>query len=82
MADRTGDFLDITAKESGLVLQSKWSGIATSLVPKNELEFFSKHQPVLLKFTEDEKGNMTQMLASDCDPWTKARPLTATRTAA
>jgi hypothetical protein len=43
------------------------------LLPENELEFFSKHEPIVLKFTKDGNGNVTQLLVGGRDPWTKVQ---------
>ena len=72
-ADMPGDFLEITARESGLVIRESGKKIDTGLVPENELEFFSKHEPTSLKFTKDANGNVTQVQFADRDVWTKVR---------
>ncbi|CAA9314055.1 MAG: hypothetical protein AVDCRST_MAG56-6510 [uncultured Cytophagales bacterium] len=68
-----GNFLEITAREGGLVMRESGKKIDMGLVPENELEFFSKHHPFVLKFTKDGNGNVTQAQFSDRDVWTKVR---------
>jgi hypothetical protein len=72
-AAHPGHFFEVTAKEGGLVMRESGKGIDMSLVPENELEFFSKHQPLSLRFTKDGNGNVTQMLVSGRDPWMKVQ---------
>ncbi|MBD0254599.1 MAG: M56 family metallopeptidase [Cytophagales bacterium] len=73
MVDRPGDFLQVTAKENGLVVKASWSASENSVVPENELAFFSKKNPFSLQFTKDARGNVTQLLVSDHDLWTKVQ---------
>jgi hypothetical protein len=70
-AAHPGHFFEITAREGSLVMRETGKGIDMKLVPENELEFFSKSQSLSLKFTKDGNGNVTQMLVSDRDVWTK-----------
>ncbi len=70
-AAHPGHFFEITAREGGLVMRETGKGIDMKLVPENELEFFSKSQPLSLRFTKDGNGNVTQMLVSGRDVWTK-----------
>jgi hypothetical protein len=61
------------ARESGLVMRESGKKIDMGLLPENELEFFSKHEPIVLKFTKDGNGNVTQLLVGGRDPWTKVQ---------
>ncbi len=54
-------------------MRASWSGIETRLVPESELKFFAKMHPTSLQFTKDAQGNVTQLVFSDNERWTKVK---------
>ncbi|WP_428329807.1 M56 family metallopeptidase [Mucilaginibacter sp.] len=68
-----GQFIQISATDSGLVLKQLWDDHQIDFVATDKLDFFSKNQPgFTLQFTSDNAGNITQVLAFGQDVWVKA----------
>jgi hypothetical protein len=63
----------ITARDGNLTLKESWSGNEIVFLAESDLDFFSKQRPFPLKFTKDEKGNITHVLAFEKDLWTKVK---------
>lgn len=68
-----GSYIQITAKDNGLVLRESWSGDEIPFVPETEVDFYSKKMPFPLKFTKDAGGAVTHVLAFNRDLWTKMK---------
>jgi hypothetical protein len=67
-----GQFLQISATDNGLVLKQLWDGQQIDFVAKSPLEFFSKNNTnFTLRFTADDAGHITQVLAFGQDTWDK-----------
>lgn len=67
-----GQFLQISATSSGLVLKQLWDDQQIDFAATSPLEFFSKEHPVFtLQFTSDNAGRITQVLAFGQDIWDK-----------
>jgi uncharacterized protein YjhX (UPF0386 family) len=64
-------FLQIIAKGSNLILKQLWDGKEIVFVQKSELEFFNEQESFPLKFSKDQNGAITQVLAFDRDLWNK-----------
>lgn len=65
------EYIDITAREDHLVLKENWSGNEIRFQPSGDLEFFNKDRAFPLKFTRDQAGTITQVLALNRDLWTR-----------
>ena len=66
-------YIQITAAANHLTLKQLWDGKEINFVPKSNVEFFCKEQTFPLKFTKDDKGNVTQVLAFNRDLWQKVK---------
>jgi hypothetical protein len=68
-----GQFLQISATDNnGLVLKQLWDGQQIDFVATSPLEFFSKKNTnFTLRFTADNAGHITQVLAFGQDTWDK-----------
>jgi hypothetical protein len=66
-----GEYIDITAREDHLVLKENWSGNEIRFQPSGDLEFYNKDRAFPLKFTRDQAGKITQVLAFNRDRWTR-----------
>jgi beta-lactamase regulating signal transducer with metallopeptidase domain len=64
-------FLEITARENGLVLKQLWDNQEISFKRQSELEFKAEHQDFPIKFTKGQNGTILQMLAFGHDLWDK-----------
>ena len=64
-------YLQITAKEDHLMVKELWTGNEMKFLPTSELDFFHKERAFPLKFTKDNKGVVTHVLAFNKDLWTK-----------
>jgi len=70
--ERKGQFLQISATDSGLVLKQLWDSQQFDFAATSPLAFFSKKQPgFTLQFTADSAGHITQVLAFGQDVWDK-----------
>ena len=67
------DFLQITTKGNNLILKQLWDGQEIVFVPESALEFFCKDRSFQLKFSKDEDGAVTQVLAFNRDIWLKVK---------
>ena len=69
---RKGQFLQISATDSGLVLKQLWDNKEIDFVATGPLAFFAKESPMFtLQFTSDNVGGITQVLAFGEDVWDK-----------
>lgn len=66
-------YIQITAAADHITLKQLWDGKEINFVPKSNVEFFCKEQPFPLKFSKDDKGNVTQVLAFNKDLWQKVK---------
>jgi len=66
-------YIQITAAADHLTLKQEWDGKEVNFVPKSNTEFFCKEFNFPLKFTKDDKGNVTQVLAFNKDLWQKVK---------
>ena len=64
-------YLQITAKEDHLMVKEMWTGNEMKFLPTAELEFYHQARKFPLKFTKDNKGVVTHVLAFNKDLWTK-----------
>src|ERR1700730_15662840 len=62
-------FLQIIVKGNNLILKQLWDGKEIVFVQKSELEFFNEEESFPLKFSKDQKGAITQVLAFGRDLW-------------
>ncbi|TWJ00778.1 beta-lactamase regulating signal transducer with metallopeptidase domain [Mucilaginibacter frigoritolerans] len=70
--DEKGRFIQISATDSGLVLKQLWDNQQIGFSAASPLEFFSKeHTNFTLRFTSDNAGHITQVLAFGQDVWNK-----------
>jgi uncharacterized protein YjhX (UPF0386 family) len=70
--DHKGQFIQISATDSGLVLKQVWDDQQIDFVATSPLAFFSKEKPgFTLQFTSDNAGHITQVLAFGQDVWDK-----------
>ena len=70
--NQKGQFLQISATGSGLVLKQLWDNQQIDFSATSPLEFFSKKQPgFTLQFASDNAGHITQVLAFGQDVWDK-----------
>jgi hypothetical protein len=67
------DFIHITATEKGLILRQMWDGVEISFTPQSALEFLNSDGNFPLKFTKDNSGVITEVLAMDKDLWKRAK---------
>ena len=67
------EYLQITAKEDHLILKEMWSGNEIKFKPSSDLEFFNEARGFPLKFTKDNTGAITQVLAFNRDLWTRVK---------
>src|SRR5437773_3202893 len=69
--DYKNTFLQIIAKGNNLILRQLWDGKEIAFVQKSELEFFNEEESFPLKFSKDQNGAITQVLAFKRDLWNK-----------
>jgi len=72
-ADDTTVYLQIAVKGNNLILHQLWDGKEISFERKSELEFLNKEQSFPLKFSSNQKGTITEVLAFDRDVWQKVK---------
>ena len=72
----TGRYLQITAQGKNLILHQLWDGREISFERKSDLEFFNTKSSFPLKFSQDQNGTITQVLAFDRDLWNKVKNYT------
>jgi hypothetical protein len=67
-----GQFIQISATANGLVLKQLWDNQQFDFVATGPLDFFAKQQSgFTLRFTADNAGHVTQVLAFEHDTWDK-----------
>ncbi|HWK02111.1 MAG TPA: M56 family metallopeptidase [Puia sp.] len=73
--DKEPSYIQITAKDSTLILKQIWDGKEITFKQTAPLEFLNQEGELKfpLKFTKDEKGNITQVLAFNTDLWNRAK---------
>ncbi len=64
-------FLQITATDGHLVLKQSWDGEEVSFDQKGDLDFYNDEHSFSLRFTKNNAGVITQLLAFDRDLWIK-----------
>jgi len=69
----TTTYLQITSQGSNLTLHQLWDGKEIGFERKSELEFFNEEYSFPLKFSSDQSGIITQVLAFDRDLWNKVK---------
>src|SRR4051812_29405094 len=69
----TATYLQITAKGNNLILHQLWDGKEIVFDHKSDLEFLNEEQSFPLRFSSDENGDITQVLAFDRDLWHKVK---------
>ena len=65
------NYIQFTATATGLVLKQQWDGKEIAFSPETELNFFCKRSDFTLKFTKNDAGAITQVLAFDKDLWVR-----------
>lgn len=73
--DREGErFLQFYVKDNNLILKQVWDGTEIAFHPENVEDFYTEKMPVFtLRFTKDQTGNVTQVLAFGRDLWVKTK---------
>ena len=67
-------FIRFYVKDNNLILKQVWDGAEIPFHPMNEADFFTDNIPSFsLKFTKDQQGNITQVLAFGRDLWIKTK---------
>ena len=69
----TSRYLQITPQGNNLMLHQLWDGKKISFERKSELEFFNGEASFPLKFSSDQNGAVTEVLAFDKDLWKKVK---------
>ena len=69
----TTTYLQITSQGNSLILHQLWDGKEINFERKSELEFFNGEYSFPLKFSSDQKGGITQVVAFDRDLWNKVK---------
>jgi hypothetical protein len=64
-------YIRISAVEKGIVLKQLWDNREFRFVPESPLSFYCKEQGFPLKFTINDAGQATQVLAFNKDLWTR-----------
>jgi hypothetical protein len=64
-------FLQMMIKDDHLVLKQSWDGEEVAFKQVSDLNFFNDEHNFPLKFTKNDKGESTQVLAFDTDVWIK-----------
>ena len=67
----TSTYLRIIAQGSNLVLHQMWDDKEISFDRKSNLDFENEEQSFPLKFSSDQNGNITQVVAFNQDVWMK-----------
>ena len=67
------DVLQISYKGDNLILKQLWDGQEISFKPESSLDFYCEDKLFPLKFTKDENGKITQVLAFNRDVWIKVK---------
>ena len=73
--DREGErFLQFFVKDNNLILKQVWDGTEIAFHPENVEDFYTEKMPIFsLRFTKDQMGNVTQVLAFGRDLWVKTK---------
>ena len=73
--NREGErFIQFIVRDNRLILKQEWDGTEIPFAPENEQDFFTEKIPAFsLKFTKDQSGNVTQVLAFGRDLWIKTK---------
>src|SRR6266498_1878448 len=62
-------FLQIIVQGNNLILKQLWDGKEIVFLQRSELEFFNEEESFPLKFSKDQHGAITQVLAFGRDLW-------------
>jgi CubicO group peptidase (beta-lactamase class C family) len=65
--------LQITTQNDKLMLKESWSGREVTFEAESELAFFCRDFNFPLKFTKNDKGEVTELLAFERDVWKKVK---------
>lgn len=66
-------FLQITATANGLMLKQLWDQQEINFIALSDLVFLNKERGFPLKFTKDQNGAVTKVLAFNRDLWDKIK---------
>jgi hypothetical protein len=69
--DNKMTFLQITVKDGHIVLRQSWDGQELAFDQTSAVEFYNDEHQFPLKFTKNNAGEVTQLLAFDRDTWTR-----------
>jgi hypothetical protein len=69
----TNSYLQISLLGNNLILNQLWDGKKISFERKSNLEFFNGELSFPLKFSSDQSGTITEVLAFDRDLWNKVK---------
>lgn len=67
------DILQISYKGNNLILKQVWDGQEISFKPESPLDFYCQDKLFPLKFSKNEQGTVTQVLAFNRDLWIKVK---------
>jgi uncharacterized protein YjhX (UPF0386 family) len=73
LTNDTSVYLQITAQGDHLILHQLWDGREISFDRKSEMEFYNDENSFPLKFSSDQNGSITQVLAFERDLWNKVK---------
>jgi len=73
LTNDTSVYLQITSQDDHLILHQLWDGREIGFDRKSELEFYNDENSFPLKFSSDQDGTITQVLAFDRDLWKKVK---------
>jgi hypothetical protein len=66
-------YLQFKAIDTGLILKQQWDGKEIAFSPNTELDFFCDAPLFTLKFTKNDEGVITEVLAFGRDRWVKVK---------
>ncbi|HTE00412.1 MAG TPA: hypothetical protein VK668_14060 [Mucilaginibacter sp.] len=64
-------FLQITIKDGHIVLKQSWDGEELTFNQTSPLDFYNEEHQFPLKFTKNNAGEVTQLLAFEHDTWVR-----------
>ena len=73
LTNDTTNYLQITSQGNNLILHQLWDGKEIRFERKSELDFYNGELSFPLKFSSDQNGTVTQVLAFDKDLWKKVK---------
>jgi hypothetical protein len=70
-----GRYLQLFVKGDDLILKQHWDGRELPFVPESALDFYCRDMPSFtLRFTKDQQGSVSQVVAFGRDRWVRTRP--------